>query len=242
MGLESTNRTAQHRTAAVPMIGLLMGLVLFSWALFLTPSAAAQDGPPHQSDSTGVPDSAPTVVQPGAPGDDPRVISEADVLRLESPGVTEADIAFARDMIPHHAQALEMVALIPSRTRRDALRLMGRRIEISQQDEIEFLRRWLAREGVEPHSDHAALMPGMLTDAEMQRLSSAEGLAFERLFLESMIRHHRGALTMVDHLLSSPGAAQESLINQFAAEVWADQDMEIRRMVSMLDELRGNEE
>jgi uncharacterized protein (DUF305 family) len=147
-------------------------------------------------------------------------------------------------MIGHHAQALEMVALLRSRTNREDMRLLARRIELSQADEITLLQRWLQMRGdqvPDAHAHHAAgatLMPGMLTPEEMGRLEAATGQEFDRLFLEFMVKHHEGALVMVSELFSSPGAGQESDIFAFATDVDADQRIEIARMGAMLRELR----
>jgi uncharacterized protein (DUF305 family) len=143
-------------------------------------------------------------------------------------------------MIGHHAQALEMAALLPERTRRDDMRLLAKRIEVSQADEIQMMQRWLEARGQEvpgPHAHHAPgapLMPGMLTADEMARLADARADAFDRLFLELMIKHHEGALTMVKELYSRPGAGQESEMFAFASDVDADQRMEIDRMRGMI--------
>lgn len=147
-------------------------------------------------------------------------------------------------MISHHTQALEMTALLPSRTSRDDMRLLAMRIQVSQADEIAMMQRWLEVRGQEapgPHAHHAegaALMPGMLTAEEMGRLADARGAAFDRLFLELMTKHHQGALIMVKELFSNAGAGQESEIFAFASEVDADQRMEIDRMGAMLKEFR----
>ena len=133
-----------------------------------------------------------------------------------------------------------MVDLLAERTRRDDMRLLAKRIEVSQADEIQMMQRWLEARGQEvpgPHAHHAPgapLMPGMLTTAEMARLSDARGDAFDRLFLELMIKHHEGALAMVKELYSRPGAGQESEIFAFASDVDADQRMEIDRMRGMI--------
>jgi uncharacterized protein (DUF305 family) len=145
-----------------------------------------------------------------------------------------------QSMIGHHAQALEMTALLPSRTAREDLNLLARRIEVSQADEIAMMQRWLSARGQalpDPHAHHSAgapLMPGMLTPNEMSRLAGAEGSDFDRIFLESMIRHHEGALVMVEELFSNPGAGQESEIFAFASDVESDQRAEIARMVALL--------
>jgi uncharacterized protein (DUF305 family) len=143
-------------------------------------------------------------------------------------------------MIGHHAQALEMAALLPSRTTRDDMRLLAKRIEVSQADEIRMMETWLKDRGLEvpgPHAHHmpgAPLMPGMLTPEEMARLTAARGAEFDRLFLELMVKHHEGALVMVKQLFDSAGAGQESAIFAFASDVEADQAIEIRRMAGML--------
>jgi len=143
-------------------------------------------------------------------------------------------------MIGHHAQALEMTALLPSRTAHEEMKLLARRIEVSQTDEIKMMQRWLETRGLEApsvHAYHAAgatLMPGMLTPDEMSRLADAKGAAFDRLFLELMIKHHEGALVMVKDLMAQPGAAQGSDIFAFASDVEADQSIEIERMKSIL--------
>jgi uncharacterized protein (DUF305 family) len=143
-------------------------------------------------------------------------------------------------MIGHHAQALEMTALLQSRTASDDMRKLAQRIEVSQSDEIKMMQHWLEARGQpvpDPHAHHAhgaALMPGMLTPEEMARLANAKGDAFDRLFLQFMIKHHEGALTMVKDLFATPGAGQESEIFAFASDVDADQRMEIDRMGAML--------
>jgi uncharacterized protein (DUF305 family) len=183
---------------------------------------------------------SPQIVQPGAPGQSTRVISAEKATDLSRVQFTAADVRFMQGMIGHHAQALEMAALLPERTRRDDMRLLARRIDVSQADKIQMMRRWLEARGQQvpgPHAHHAPgapLMPGMLTAEEMSRLSDARADAFDRLFLELMIKHHEGALTMVKELYSSAGAGQESEIYAFASDVDADQRMEIDRMRGML--------
>lgn len=139
-------------------------------------------------------------------------------------------------MIAHHAQALVMTDLIPARTGSEVIRTLGRRIEVSQKDEIARMRHWLEARGEavpEGHS-HGALMPGMLTDEDLARLAGATGAEFDRLFLEYMIRHHEGALVMVADLFSTEGAELGPEIFQLASHVDADQRAEIARMRGML--------
>jgi uncharacterized protein (DUF305 family) len=145
-------------------------------------------------------------------------------------------------MIGHHAQAIEMTALLSTRTASDEMRKLALRIEVSQADEIKMMQDWLKSRGAEVPGEHAhhahgaKLMPGMLTPEEMARLAAATGVEFDRLFLEFMIKHHAGALIMVDELFASAGAGQDSEIFAFASDVDADQRMEIDRMGAMLQE------
>lgn len=160
------------------------------------------------------------------------------------PSHTKADTEFMQGMIAHHGQAIVMSDLVPSRTTRVPIRMLAERITVSQRDEIKLMRTWLLDRheeapGADPHAAHHAgamtLMPGMLTAEQLEQLGAATGPAFERLFLEGMIRHHEGAVTMVAKLFASPGAGQEVDAFRFASDVDADQRAEIRRMRTLLD-------
>jgi uncharacterized protein (DUF305 family) len=160
-----------------------------------------------------------------------------------------ADVAFMQGMIAHHAQAITMSALIPAHTTRREMQLLGERITVSQKDEITLMQHWLERHhervpDPSRHADHAGmtmpgdtLMPGMLTAEEMSRLAAATGDEFDRLFLQGMIRHHGGALSMVARLFAFPGAAQDPEVFGFASDVEADQRAEIARMQQLLDKI-----
>jgi len=182
---------------------------------------------------------APVLVQPGAPGEATRAISPANATDVSRTSATAADVRFMQDMITHHAQAVEMTALLRTRTARADMRLLAGRIEASQEDEMAFMRRWLEARGhtaPDAHAHHeqgGMLMPGMLTAAEMTRLAAATGPDFDRLFLEGMIKHHAGALEMVASLFAAPGAGQDTEIFAFASDVDADQRIEIARMEGM---------
>jgi len=187
---------------------------------------------------------SPPIVQPGAPGQPGRVLSPNEAGTMPRPAITEADVTFMQGMIGHHAQAIEMTALLRTRTRSESMRRLAERIEVSQADEIRMMQQWLRDHGQslpDPHAHHAAgatLMPGMLTQDEMAELAAATGPDFDRHFLRLMIKHHQGALAMVKQLRSSAGAGQESEINRFASDVDADQRMEIDRMAAMLATLK----
>ena len=210
-------------------------------AIFCTASVAACRG-------TGSSSAGPPIVQPGAPGQPTRVIQAAQAADTSKVGYTAADVRFMQGMIGHHAQALEMAALVPSRTGREDMKMLALRIDVSQADEIKMMQRWLEVRGQDVPAAHAhtahgaALMPGMLTPQEMARLAAVKGAEFDRLFLEGMIKHHGGALTMVKALFDSPGAGQEAEMNAFASDVDADQRMEIERMGAMLAMLKEQQQ
>ena len=208
-------------------------------ALVLTAAAAGA------SCGTAAPVAAkPPIVQPGAPGQASQVITAAQASDLSQVQYTGADIKFMQGMIGHHAQAVEMVALVPQRSGSDAVRKLAQRIDVSQQDEIKMMREWLlarSQQIPDPRAHHmmgTTLMPGMLTPEEMARLAAAKGAEFDRLFLEGMIKHHSGAITMVHDLFATEGAGQTPEIFSYASDVDADQRMEIDRMDSMLRELQ----
>ena len=165
----------------------------------------------------------------------------ADLSRVQA---TAADVKFMQGMIHHHAQALDMTDLLAARTQSEDMKKLALRISLSQADEIKMMRHWLEVRGQEAPDEHAhhmaaaPMMPGMLTPEEMNRLAAVKGREFDRLFLEGMIKHHAGALTMVQELFATPGAGQDSEIFAFASDVDADQRMEIDRMGAMLEELQ----
>jgi uncharacterized protein (DUF305 family) len=198
--------------------------------------------------------STPAGARPGTGGDSSRAPASAPQSDGARPLYSPADVRFMQGMIAHHAQALAMVALIPPRTSRQDMHLLGKRIEISQRDEISLMQHWLEDRHQEvPKVDahhvalmpgmqmQGALMPGMLTDEQMAQLAKATGPDFDRLFLEGMIRHHEGALVMVSHLFDTNGAGQEAEAFRFASDVDADQRAEIRRMRAMLDAMPASE-
>ncbi|MDZ5663983.1 DUF305 domain-containing protein [Nocardioides sp. S-58] len=193
---------------------------------------------------------APPVVQLGAPGEPGTTLSPDEVEDLEDPAHTEADVTFVQDMIPHHAQALEMTALAEQRAADPDLATIAERIEVSQVDELDQLRGWLAERdetlsgthgehGSDDHGEHGsgtsgttghAGMPGMATPEELEQLAEAQGRAFDRLFLQLMIRHHEGAIIMVETLLAGGEGGQESAVFQLASHIASDQAVEIAAM------------
>ena len=185
----------------------------------------------------------PTIVQPGAPGENSKTITAAAAAATPRHAPVEADTSFMQGMIHHHSQAVEMAALMPTRTRNKDLLALGKRISISQTDEIKFMKQWLGDRG-KPSMAMAPgttmkdmpLMPGMLTPEQMNALAKATGRQFDRLFLTGMIQHHTGALDMVDDLFGTPGAGQDPVLFDFATDIDNTQRAEIRIMQGMLKE------
>jgi uncharacterized protein (DUF305 family) len=195
-------------------------------------------------------ETAPNVVQPGAPGEGTRTLTPEELENVERTGHTEADVRFMQGMIHHHAQALRMTSLVPRRSTRRDIALLAKRIDLSQTSEIELMRKWLearneAAPELHPAHGHAhgtgqgRLMPGMLTEPQLKRLARARGSAFDLLFLRSMIYHHRGAVKMVEELYAGNGGS-ESEIDAFARHVDSDQQIEIDRMQDLLAKLRAD--
>ena len=189
------------------------------------------------------------IVQPGAPGQPGKFLTETTVRTPPRPPF-QADVEFMQGMIMHHSQAVEMVALLRTHGKSPILKSFGEKISVSQTDEIGFMKRWLESRGKPTtmemdHSQMSAadmknmnmnmLMPGMLTPEQMAALTKAKGAQFDHLFLTGMIQHHGGALTMVTDLFNTPGAGQDPVLFDFATDIDNTQSAEIKIMRGMLD-------
>lgn len=179
--------------------------------------------------------------------------ARADSIRLP---YTQADIDFMSGMIHHHAQAIRISGWAESHGADAEVQRLAARIINAQRDEITLMQNWLidrhqtpprpdskglmpmsdmaGHEGHEGHGSGTAMMPGMLTDAQLSEVDAARGPDFDRLFLSYMIQHHRGAVIMVKELLSHHGAGQDETVFKFANDVDVDQSTEVRRMISMM--------
>ena len=185
------------------------------------------------------------IVLPGAPGAAPRVIDEDEATRLSDTRFSPADVKFLQDMIVHHQQAVDLAALVEGRSNNSDIVAIAGRIDASQADEIAFMREWLAERGqpaaMQHHAgmDHAAhhLMMGMATPAQMAELGTLESTAFDRLFLQLMVRHHGGAIDMVETLHDQPGTAYDPMMFEFTNDLVKEQQAEIDRMNAILAEL-----
>ncbi|MFQ5702951.1 MAG: DUF305 domain-containing protein [Gemmatimonadales bacterium] len=164
---------------------------------------------------------------------------------------TEADVHFMTGMISHHGQALVMAGLAPSHGASPQLLTLTSRIINAQTDEIATMQGWLRDRGkpvpevevdgttllIDGSPDNVMQMAGMLSPEQMRDLDQARGTEFDRLFLSYMIQHHSGAITMVDELFSTDGAAQGMLAFKLASDIQVDQATEIERMKLMLEAL-----
>ena len=232
---------------------LLFSAAVFSLAPAIAPCQQANPAPGGVS-----------IVQPGAPGHSNKTLTpETASAAPRKP--SEADIKFMQGMIMHHSQAVEMTDLLRTRSQDKEVQALGKRISISQTDEMRFMKQWLTDRGL-PLSEHGSMdmtgmdmsgmdhasmdhasmdhmdmgpmptMPGMLTPAQMKALAAATGPAFDHLFLTGMIQHHTGALTMVKDLFATPGAGQDPQLFDFASDVDNTQQAEIDIMRHMLKE------
>ena len=186
------------------------------------------------------PEQTVPLIQPGAPGKPEKILTNTAGTGQQGP--TEADVKFMQGMIMHHNQAVEMVALMKGRTKNTKLMAFGQRISISQTDEVKFMKRWLTyrdkplTEMGDMDMSHMdmPLMPGMLSPKQMDALRKANGAKFDQLFLTGMIQHHGGALTMVNELYDTAGAAQDPQLFDFTADIGVTQQGEIDAMRGML--------
>lgn len=189
---------------------------------------------------------------PGMPGE-AAAIAKARADSARYPYV-KADIDFMTGMIGHHSQAIVMANMAPTHGASSSVLTLAERIKNAQQDEIRTMQQWLVDRQLPVPNGHSPmhmamsdssmmdmngmteqpLMPGMLTPEQMKQLDAARGAEFDRLFLTFMIQHHSGALTMVQKLFGSYGAAQDELVFKFSSDVNVDQTTEIARMRRML--------
>ena len=258
--MSHTHPTHRARRGPYALVGERLGGALL--AGLLTGACVGRAAGPEPA-PRAAPAEAPAPPPAVSPANAPP-LTPAELARRDGgiPPYTRADVAFMTGMIGHHAQAVRMARWAPTHGANASLSILAERIAVSQEDEIAFMQRWLtdrkeavpsademaahaAHTGDAAHAGHAgmgagasgAMMPGMLTADELATLDAARGTAFDRLFLTYMIRHHEGALTMVQQLLASAGSAQDDDLYKFVADVNVDQDTEIARMRRMLDAL-----
>ena len=185
--------------------------------------------------------SAVPIVQPGAPGEATREIDAETAVNIANSSYTVADVDFMRDMIIHHHQALVMSRLAAKSTNNKTILDLAGRIDVSQEDEISFMRGWLQKreeqvpDPTSEHSEHTHhTMIGMATPEQMTQLAESKSTDFDRLFLTLMINHHDGAIKMVEELRDQPGSTYDPILNEFVSDITNDQAVEIERMNALL--------
>ncbi|MBL0887822.1 DUF305 domain-containing protein [Myceligenerans indicum] len=224
------------------------GAGLLVLALTATAACTAEDDAPG---AVSTPSSV--VLKPGKPGEPAETVAPEDFDGVVAEDEwNEADAEFMTGMIHHHDQAVLMTSWVPDHAASEQLKTLADRMHHTQEAEIRLMSRWLSErdqpvpvlaegtDGTGPRApedahDHGpALQPGMLTDAELAELEAASGAEFDRLFLEGMIKHHQGAITMCSDVA---GSGIDRSIQQLAANIGVDQAAEIDRMKDLLAEL-----
>jgi len=237
----------RHGSPAVVVAGLAVALQACTGGPGTSPGSPAPAGPPAGTAAVAEPDPPPT--RPDAA----KIAELEAIYRQRAEEVRrnyhEGDVHFMTGMIGHHAQALLMCGFAPENDASLNMQTLCERIISSQQDEINLMQAWLRDRDLEVPEvhiadgvlmihgpEHAMHMPGMLSPEQVEELSQARGPDFDRLFLLYMIQHHKGAVTMVDDLFATDGAAQgDDLIFRLASDIQADQTSEIERMELMLE-------
>lgn len=218
-------------------------LVAVGIAMSINSTVVSASAAQEQTDNTDAPNVK--IIQPGAPGQASKALSAQDAINIADTSFTPDDVSFMQDMIPHHAQAVEMGLLVDDRTNNPQIIDIAGRIKRAQEDEIAFMRSWLEDRGQEtegPHHNHVAhhLAMGMATAEQMEQLAQSEGVEFDRLFLTLMIPHHEGAVNMVDELLETSGSAYDPVLYNFVIDIVNDQEAEIAQMDAMLAQLSSD--
>ncbi|WP_336214145.1 DUF305 domain-containing protein [Nonomuraea sp. LPB2021202275-12-8] len=178
------------------------------------------------------------MIVPKGPGETGRTATPGERVGRLPATPAAADVRFAEGMIPHHRQALEMTGLAPNRTTTRSIRTIADQIALTQQPEIKVMSDWLTTVGRPVPGTHAHGEDGygMATEAQLTALRAARGAAFDRMFLELMIRHHEGAVKMAGEQIAG---GRDQRMRLMARDVAAGQSIEITRMRETLDGLPG---
>ncbi|UUU35986.1 DUF305 domain-containing protein [Streptomyces sp. CA-210063] len=213
-----------RRTSRAPLVTASLTAALLALAGCDSGSDAAPDGGSARS-------SGPAVIAPGKPGEAAQTLSpeEVEKQRAEDDSPNSADRDYARMMIEHHTQALEMTELAPERAKSTQVKRLAERISAAQKPEIAAMEGWLKSndgDGRGTSHDHEA-MPGMATEDQLKELGTLDGEKFDQLFLKLMIIHHEGAITMATDVKAQ---GNNILIEEMADDVIAQQTTEISRM------------
>ncbi|GAA2364224.1 DUF305 domain-containing protein [Streptomyces cuspidosporus] len=216
-----------RRTTTTARAASLAAAVAAALALALT---GCEAGGGAKADSPGG-SAGPSVIAPGKPGEPAKKLSAEEAAKAkDDDSPNSADFTYVRMMIQHHRQALVMTDLVADRAESSKVKRLARRISAGQKPEIEAMKGWLRtnggtadHEGGHVHGD----MPGMATQDQLDRLRAARGAGFDKLFLELMITHHEGAISMASDVLSQGNNVR---VEEMADDVIAQQGAEIQRM------------
>ncbi|UUU20057.1 DUF305 domain-containing protein [Streptomyces sp. DSM 40750] len=213
-----------RRTSRAPLVTASLAAALLALAGCDSGSDAAPDGGSAKS-------GGPAVIAPGKPGEAAQTLSpeEAEKQRAEDDSPNSADLDYARMMIEHHTQALEMTELTPDRAKSTQVKRIAERISAAQKPEIEAMEGWLKSNGGDERgtSHNHETMPGMATEEQLEQLGTLKGEKFDQLFLRLMITHHEGAITMATDVKAQ---GNNIVIEEMADDVIAQQTTEISRM------------
>ncbi|WP_033438613.1 DUF305 domain-containing protein [Saccharothrix sp. NRRL B-16314] len=185
-------------------------------------------------------DDQPSIIVPQGPGEQAQTVSPDDFGTDRWVAPSEADLKYVAMMIVHHKQALEMSALAAERAQNQTVRGLASRIHDTQGPEIGAMEQWQRQyaESAPGHGHNAELpdvshesMPGMATAEQMAALKAATGAEFDRLFLQLMIAHHEGAVTMAIEVLSS---GTDVRVEEMANDVAVSQTDEVERMKALV--------
>ena len=188
--------------------------------------------------------SAP-IIQPGMPGSPSKILDADEATKISNTSYISADVEFLQGMIVHHEQAIVMSNMADERTNNKTIIDLAKRIDVSQEDEINFMESWLKQRNEymnkmqDKHHMHMSMV-GMATPKQLNDLRNSNSTDFDRLFLQLMITHHDGALEMVEELKKYPGNAYDPVLNEFVSDLVNDQGVEIERMNGILVSLSND--
>ena len=162
--------------------------------------------------------------------------TETPVITAQPAGYNADDVAFATNMVPHHQQAIELSALVPDHSTNPQLNTLAQQISAAQQPEINVMKVFLVQWNENPdtnsgHAGHGNAMQGMVDEATMSKLKSLNGAEFDKLWLESMISHHQGAIEMAKAEIANGDNADAKALAQ---NIVTTQEAEIGQMKQML--------
>jgi uncharacterized protein (DUF305 family) len=173
---------------------------------------------------------------PASDGNTDHQHSDEPVITGQPAGYNADDVAFATNMIPHHQQAVELSALVPDRSTNAQLVALAQQVSAAQQPEIDVMKVFLVQWNENPdtnsgHAGHGNTMKGMVDAATMTKLQSLNGQEFDKLWLESMIGHHQGAIEMAKAEIANGDNVDAK---DLAKNIVTTQEAEIGQMKQMV--------